>query len=219
MSEKKTNKPERFEPVTLDDLKSLIIRGQEENRAQNEQLILKVEQIYTANGGTKTTVKTTVKKPVTTKKDKEAEQKAAAEPPKPKATASKKYSDTHYWFVGEYLKDEYKHTYTAAEYEQAAAAVDAVKEKSASFNRDKAIGNSMWGAFLKTKKNGQLKTMFCAWRTNLLKIEARIIAEENATGDDDDDDDDGVDPYIAAGIARPGPNDVFVDDEEVDPDA
>ena len=208
MSEKKTNKSEKHETVTLDELKALILRGQEESRVQNDQILHRLEGIFTANPNIKSTKKAVTKK----EKDEVAPTPVAPIDPKVQRKEIKKYSDTHFWFIGEYLHADYKHIYTAGEYEQAAATVDAVKEKSPSFNRDKAIGNALWGTFTKAKRSGELKTMFANWKTNILKIEARIIAEETRTDDDDDGDDNG-----ATG-ARAGKNNVSLD-EVVDPDA
>lgn len=177
-------------PVTLEEIRDLLTEFRNECKVQNEQVIFKLESVFTRRGAAKGPKKSVVKK---TKGSKEGKAKEFPT----------HFSNTMYWWTAMYAVQDslIKNCYTTEEVKKAEESIAGIKDKPDGYDRRRAIGLALWKGFKKAKKSGELKTMFDNWKKAKAKLLAKDVEKESHTddesdnaretdGDEEDDDDE-----------------------------
>ena len=164
-------------PVTLEEIRDLLTEYRNETKVQLEQLIYRLESIYvTRRVPVKGAKKPVVKKPAGVK-----------------GKANDKdfpthFSNTMYWWTAMYSVQDpiIKKCYTAEEVKIAEESIAGIKDKPEGYNTTKAVGLALWKGFSKSKKSGELKTMFDNWKKANAKLLAKDVENETHTDDEPD---------------------------------
>jgi hypothetical protein len=115
---------------------------------------------------------------------------------KPKKQVVKKesavYSNTMYWWIGMYASDDVlvSKCTTPEEVKIAEDSITGVKDKTEGIDRKRAIASALWKGFPKTKKSGELRTLYDAWKKGNAKQQATDVEKEKNTDEEDDEKDE-----------------------------
>jgi len=168
-------------PVTLEEVRDLLTEFRNECKVQNEQVIWKLETVLTRHGATKGP-----KKPPVVKKAKGVKEVKDKEFPT-------HFSNTMYWWTAMYAAQDplIKKCFTTEEVEKAEEGIAGIKDKPEGYDRRRAVGLAVWKAFAKSKKSGELKTMFDNWKKEAAKLLAKDVEKEKHTDDESDEKKEG----------------------------
>lgn len=167
-------------PATLEGLSDLLISHTNEIKdqyekltVQYEQVIFKLESVLTRHNSSKVPkVSKEPKKPVVKKESKK-------EP-------SKEYTNTMHWWAGMYVTNDQsiKKYFTQEDVEAAEKSLPDIKDMPNKNDRDRAISLKIWHKFTKSKKTGELKTMFENWKKDRAKNQAADVERETHTDEE-----------------------------------
>ena len=182
------SKQKKQEPVTLEEIRDLLVANSEERRAQYEQIILRMESVLCRSKGKP------AKKPVEKKTDDKMKKK--------KEELPTTFSNTMYWWIAMYAvgDESIKHFFDENDVKKASECIDGIKDKPDGYEKERTLGAQIWKSFSKSKKSGELKTQFENWKLEKEKKDTKNVEKEMAsdneegevkeTVDNDGDDDD-----------------------------
>ena len=184
-----TDNSKKQTPVTLEQIRDLLIEFRDESRTQNEQIIFKLETVLTRHGNSTGQKKPVVKKTTGVKKDKGKDKDKDKDKDK---ALPKTFTNTMYWWIALYaVQDPFiEKCFTPDDVVKAEESITGIKDKPDGYDRRRATGVSMWKGFPKSKKSGELKTMFDNWKKGQNQLLAMDVETEKHT----DDESDGKDP-------------------------
>lgn len=142
-----------------------------ENKVQGEQAIFAIEGLIVARGTQKAKKKTIVVK-------------GAGNTDVP-ATIPSTFANTMYWWAAMYASGDpiVSEHYTQDDIEAAIISIDSIKEKPEGYEKERAIGLSIWKAFPKTKKSGEMRTRFENWKKEKAKENSKDVEKEECSAD------------------------------------
>lgn len=156
-------------PVTLEEIRDLIVEFRNESKMQIEQVTFRLESILTRGGAPKekkTVVKKTKAKGNTKKKE-----------------IPNKFYNTMYWWMAMYATQDpvIEGYYTEEDVKKAIEKVKNIKNKAEGYDRQLAIGQSIWRGIPSAKRVGELKPMFENWKLEKAKEQAQDVEQEEHT--------------------------------------
>jgi hypothetical protein len=184
--------------ITLDELCALInkngdriIESQNENRAQNTEILFRIEKVLTRYGlGDNGSKKPVVKKDKDKNKNKNKDKDKNKDNEKDKEFPTT-FSNTMYWWVAMYAVQDplINKCFTNDEVKKAEESIEGIKDKPEGYDRRRAIGLTIWKGFAKSKKSNELKTLYDNWKKEAAKSLAKDVEKEKNTDDESDEND------------------------------
>jgi hypothetical protein len=178
-----TDNNKKQTPVTLEMVMGLLTVVRDESRAQNMDLILRLENVLTRHGAVTGAKKGVVNKPKGVKgKDKNKVKEIPTH-----------FSNTMYWWTAMYAVQSplIKNYFSPEEVKKAEEVTAETKNKTEGHEYRRVIGLTMWRKFTKSKK-GELKTMFENWKKANAKNLAKDVETEKHTDDDSEEKETGL---------------------------
>jgi hypothetical protein len=153
-------------------LSNVIAEFKDISMTQIEQMIFKMES--TLIRGDPVKPKKTVVRKITVKSE------------DGKKNTVESYSNTMYWWTKKYSLGDPSVMKCATNDEvlKAESGVDGIQSKPEGYDRRSAISASLWKGFDKSKRSGELKTMFDNWKKEQAKLLAKDVEKDTHSDDD-----------------------------------
>jgi hypothetical protein len=159
----------------IEALSNIVAAFKDMSMAQIEQMIFRMESTLIRSDAGGKPKKVVVKK-ITAKTEDE------------KKNVAETYTNTMYWWTRKYNLgyQPVMDCVTADDVLKAEAGVEGIQNKPEGYDRRSAISSALWKGFDKTRRAGELKTMFDNWKKEQAKMLAKDVEKDKNSDEEPD---------------------------------